>query len=72
MFCVKFIFIFSFKFKFLVVVIVFGSCFYFDVEYVFGGRFEVCDDDIGGFGFCGGVGELFMFLGIEERRKEMK
>lgn len=70
--CVKLTFISSLKLKLLAVATVSGSCPHSDVEYVLGGRLEACDDDTGGLGPRGGVGELLMLLGTEERRKEMK
>ena len=42
------------------------------MKYVRGGGLEACDDDTWGLGPRGGIGELFMLLGTENRRKEMR
>lgn len=42
------------------------------MKYVLGGWLETCDDDTGGLGPRGRIGELLMLLGTEKRRKEMR
>lgn len=65
--CVKLTFISCFKFKFLTVATVSCRSSHSDVKYILGGWLETCDDDTGGFGPCGRVGQLLMFLG--DRKK---
>lgn len=42
------------------------------MKYVLGGWLETCDDDTGGLGPCGGIGELLMLLETEKEKMEMK
>lgn len=42
------------------------------MKYVLGGWLETCDDDTGGLGPRGGIGELLMLLGTEKKKMEMK
>lgn len=42
------------------------------MKYVLGCWLETCDDDTGGFGPRGGIGELLMLLGTEKKRMETK
>lgn len=69
---VKLTFISCFKFKLLTVATVSCCSPYSDMKYVLGRWLETCDDDTGGLGSRGGIGELLMFLGTEKKRMEMK
>lgn len=41
------------------------------MEYVLGGWLETCNDDTGGLGPRGGIGELLMLLGTEKKKMQM-
>lgn len=69
---VKLTFISCFKFKLLTIATVSCCGPHSDMKNVLGGWLETCDDDTGGLGPCGGIGELLMLLGTKKRRKEMK
>lgn len=70
--CVKLTFISCFKFKLLTVATVSCSSPHSDMKYVLGGWLETCNDDTGGLGPRGGIGELLMLLGTEKKKMQMK
>lgn len=70
--CVKLTFISCFKFKLLTVATVSCGSPHSNMKYVLGGWLETCDDDTGGLGPCGGIGELLMLLGTEKKKMQMK
>lgn len=70
--CVELTFISGFKFKLLAVATVSCGRPHSDMKDVLGGWLETCNDDTGGLGPRGGVGELLMLLGTEKKKMQMK
>lgn len=68
---VKLTFISCFKFKLLTVATVSCCSPHSDMEYVLGGWLETCNDDTGGLGPRGGIGELLMLLGTGKKKMQM-
>lgn len=68
----KLTFISCFKFELLTIATVSCCSPHSDMKYVLGGWLETCDDDTGGLGPRGGIGELLMLLGTEKKKMEMK